>query len=125
AELAMATWFLEVVDGQGRRRQVELDRPRLLIGREPSCDIHLPHPGVSRRHAQLQRTDQGRWLLQDLSSRNHVYVENRPVQQIVLEARKPFRIAEYWLALLEAAAEAGPEAELDLSQEDTAQTSPG
>src|SRR5262245_29742433 len=97
----MATWFLEVVDGQGRRKQVELDRPRLLIGREPNCDIHLPHPGVSRRHAQLQRTDQGRWLLQDLSSRNHVYVDNKPVQQIVLEARKPFRIAEYWLALQE------------------------
>src|SRR5262245_3239963 len=101
AECVMATWFLEVVDGHGRRRQVELDRPRLLIGREPSCDIHLPHPGVSRRHAQLQRTDQGRWLLQDLSSRNHVYVDNRPIQQIVLELRKPFRIAEYWLALQE------------------------
>jgi serine phosphatase RsbU (regulator of sigma subunit) len=116
---------LEVVDGQGRRRQVPLDRPRLLIGREPSCDIHLPHPGVSRRHAQLQRTDQGRWLLQDLSSRNHVYVESRPVQQIVLEARKPFRIAEYWLALLETAPPLRPEAEPEPSQDDTAQTATG
>ena len=61
---------LEVVDGQGRRKRVSLDRPRLLLGREPTCDIHLPHPGVSRRHAQLQRTDQGSWLLQDLRSRN-------------------------------------------------------
>lgn len=91
--------YLEIVDGQGRRRQVDLNRPRLLIGREPTCDIHLPHPGVSRRHAQLQLTDQGRWLLQDLRSRNHVYVDNRPVQQIILDTRKPFRIAEYWLAL--------------------------
>ena len=55
--------YLEVVDGAGRRRRVELDRARLLIGREPSCDICLPHPGVSRRHAQLQATEQGRWLL--------------------------------------------------------------
>ncbi len=92
---------LEVVDGQGRRRQVELNRPRLLIGREPSCDIHLPHPGVSRRHAQLQLIEPDRWLLQDLSSRNHVYVDNKPIQQIVLETRKPFRIADYWLALQE------------------------
>jgi hypothetical protein len=97
----MATCYLEVVDAQGRRRRIELDRPRLLIGREPTCDIHLPHPGVSRRHAQLQRTDQGRWLLQDLSSRNHIYVDNRAVQQITLEPRKPFRIAEYSLALQE------------------------
>jgi serine phosphatase RsbU (regulator of sigma subunit) len=97
----MSTTFLEVVDAQGRRRQFELALSRLVIGREPTCDIHLPHPGVSRRHAQLQRTDQGRWLLQDLSSRNHIYVDNRPVQQIMLETRKPFRIAEYWLALQE------------------------
>src|SRR6516164_4154701 len=104
-ELGMA--FLEVMDGQGRKRHIELNRPRLLIGREPSCDIHLPHPGVSRRHAQLQLTDQGRWLLQDLRSRNHVYVDNRPVQQIVLEPRKPFRIAEYWLSVHEATPYAG------------------
>jgi sigma-B regulation protein RsbU (phosphoserine phosphatase) len=91
--------YLEVVDGAGRRRRIELDRPRLLIGREPTCDICLPHPGVSRRHAQLQANDQGRWLLQDLSSRNHVYVANKPVKQLVLEPRKPFRIAEYTLHL--------------------------
>jgi serine phosphatase RsbU (regulator of sigma subunit) len=94
---------LELVDGLGKRRRVALDRPRLLIGREPTCDIHLPHPGVSRRHAQLQRTDQGSWLLQDLRSRNKVFVDNKPVQQFVLEPRKPFRIAEYWLMLIEAA----------------------
>jgi hypothetical protein len=118
----MATWFLEVVDGHGRRRQVELDRPRLLIGREPSCDIHLPHPGVSRRHAQLQRTDQGRWLLQDLSSRNHVYVDNKPVQQVVLEVRKPFRIAEYWLALQETPSGVRPVTDATDDLPDTADT---
>ncbi len=113
---------LEVVDGQGRRRQVPLDRPRLLIGREPSCDIHLPHPGVSRRHAQLQCTDQGRWILQDLSSLNHTFLDNRPVQQIVLEPRKPFRIAEYWLALLDAAPIRDEAEPLPDHQEDTNET---
>src|SRR5262245_66340692 len=100
----MAVCYLEVVDGQGRRRQIELDRRVLLTGREPTCDIHLPHPGVSRRHAQLQRTDQGRWLLQDLRSRNHVFIDHKPVQQAILESRQPFRIAEYWLTLQESPA---------------------
>jgi hypothetical protein len=112
--------YLEVVDGQGRRRQIELNRPRLLIGREPTCDIHLPHPGVSRRHAQLQCTDQGRWLLQDLRSRNHVYVDNRPVQQIILEPRKQFRIAEYWLSINDITPP--PATEGDVELEDTADT---
>jgi serine phosphatase RsbU (regulator of sigma subunit) len=115
--------YLEVVDGQGKRRRVPLDRPRLLIGREPTCDIQLPHPGVSRRHAQLQQTDQGRWLLQDLRSRNHVYLDDRPAQQFVLEPHRPFRIAEYWL-MLQQAPLPDPEGGL-LVLDDTTETAPG
>jgi hypothetical protein len=94
--------YLEIVDAHGRRRRVGLDRPRLVIGREPGCDIHLPHPNVSRRHAQLQQNEQGRWVLQDLNSLNHIYADNRPVRQMVLEPGKHFRIAEYRLALRDA-----------------------
>src|SRR5262245_31261958 len=119
------------ITGQGRQWRVTLNRPRLLIGRETTCDIHLPHPNVSRRHAQLQQTDQGRWLLQDLNSLNHVYVEEkeaalstsprpgggssgtdrnavpswRMVEQIVLEPETPVRIAEFRLVLKEIVAE--------------------
>ncbi len=94
--------YLEITDAHGRRRRVELKRSRLLVGREPSCDVYLPHPNVSRRHAQIQRSPQGHWILQDLNSLNHVYVDERPVQQIVLENGKEVRIAEYRLTLLEA-----------------------
>jgi serine phosphatase RsbU (regulator of sigma subunit) len=94
--------YLEITDAQGRRRRVELKRSRLLVGREPTCDVYLPHPNVSRRHAQIQRSPQGAWILQDLNSLNHVYVEDQPVQQIVLEAGTEVRIAEYRLTLIEA-----------------------
>jgi len=94
--------YLEITDTQGRRRRIELKRSRLLVGREPTCDVYLPHPNVSRRHAQIQRNPQGAWILQDLNSLNHVYVDDRPVQQIVLENGKEVRIAEYRLTLLEA-----------------------
>jgi serine phosphatase RsbU (regulator of sigma subunit) len=101
--------YLEVIDAQGRRQRIDLDRPHLLIGRESTCDIHLPNPAVSRRHAQLQSLAPGRWLLQDLNSRNHVYVNNQPVQQTVLEPGKRARIAEYRLVLQTAAPTAAPE----------------
>src|SRR5205823_4447175 len=94
--------YLEITDAQGRRRRLELKRSRLLVGREPTCDVYLPHPSVSRRHAQLQRGPQGAWILQDLNSLNHVYVGDRPVQQIVLDTGTEVRIAEYRLTLLEA-----------------------
>jgi sigma-B regulation protein RsbU (phosphoserine phosphatase) len=92
--------YLDISDASGRKRRVELSRPRLLIGREPSCDICLPHPSVSRRHAQLQQNEYGLWLLQDLNSLNHVYVDNRPVQHILLEPGVLVRIADYRLSLM-------------------------
>ena len=74
--------------GAGRRRALttslsaarERPRPHLLsfprgggsffsIGRDGSCDLALADMTVSRRHAQLERTDGG-WLLTDLSSTN-------------------------------------------------------
>ncbi len=93
---------LEWIDGQGQKGRKELNRPHLLIGRAAHCDIHLPHAGVSRLHAQIQRTEQGQWLLQDLKSRNHVFLDGREVEQFVLEPNKPFQIADYWLNLQEA-----------------------
>lgn len=110
--------YLEVIDAHGRRRTIPLARPHLIIGREPTCDIHLPHPAVSRRHAQLQSTEQGRWLLQDLNSRNHVYLNNRRVQQIALEPGKQVRIAEYRLILQGTPAPFAPEPAGE-SQEET------
>ena len=91
--------YLEIIDAQGKRRHLKLDQPRFLIGREATCDICLPHPAVSRRHAQLQRNDQGIWLLQDLNSLNHVFFNEQPIQQIVLEPTKQVRIGEFLLAL--------------------------
>ncbi len=94
--------YLEITNAQGKRWRVALNRDRLLIGREPTCDVQLPHLGVSRQHAQLQRSPQGQWLLQDLNSLNHVFVDERPVQQITLEEGQEFRISEFRLTIIEA-----------------------
>jgi Stage II sporulation protein E (SpoIIE)/FHA domain len=91
--------YLEIVDAQGKRRHIRLDQARYLIGREATCDICLPHPNVSRRHAQLQKNDLGAWLLQDLNSLNHVYFNEKPIEQITLEPGKQIRIGEFRLAL--------------------------
>ncbi len=45
----------------------------LVIGRHPECDVVLPSPAVSRRHARLRFRD-GIWILEDLESTNGVVV---------------------------------------------------
>jgi pSer/pThr/pTyr-binding forkhead associated (FHA) protein len=64
----------------GLRASADLDRPRPLefprgtgdrfsIGRDASCDLAIADMTVSRRHATLERTQEG-WLLTDLESTN-------------------------------------------------------
>jgi FHA domain len=56
----------------------------LVIGRNPVCDIVLPGPAVSRRHARLTFRD-GTWILQDLDSTNGTVVNGALVGRCKLE----------------------------------------
>jgi hypothetical protein len=50
----------------------------LVIGRHPECDVVLPGPAVSRRHARLRFRD-GTWILEDLESTNGTVVNGAPL----------------------------------------------
>lgn len=56
----------------------------LVIGRNPSCDIVLPGPAVSRIHARLSFRD-GSWILQDLGSTNGTIVNGDSVGRCKLQ----------------------------------------
>lgn len=55
----------------------------LLIGRSPSADITLAHPDVSWHHAQLKRQGDS-WQLEDLSSSNGTWVNDRRISAATL-----------------------------------------
>lgn len=71
---------LVVVRGSQRGLAFWLDRPCLLIGREPDCGIFLDDASVSRQHAELSERDRT-WWLQDLQSKNGTQVNQRPVAE--------------------------------------------
>ncbi|MEU1505777.1 FHA domain-containing protein [Kitasatospora sp. NPDC005748] len=69
-----------VVDTPGRLRGevFELtDRP-LLVGRDATCQIRVGEPGVSRRHAVVQRSA-GHTTVEDLASTNGTRLNGHPV----------------------------------------------
>ena len=51
---------------------------KLVLGRDPLCDLTLRAGGVSRQHAEIERTDEG-FLLRDLDSRNGTSVGGLPL----------------------------------------------
>jgi hypothetical protein len=54
----------------------ELDQRQVTIGRSKDCDIQLPDPNVSRRHAEVRQEGAAYWVV-DLDSTNGMEVNGR------------------------------------------------
>ncbi|MCC6299527.1 MAG: FHA domain-containing protein [Anaerolineales bacterium] len=67
----------------------------IQIGRDPSNDVVLPSPNISRFHAQIQRVGQ-RYRVEDLRSSNGVFVNNEKVDgSLWLKPDDTIRIGQY------------------------------
>ena len=60
-------------------RRYVLEGPRATIGRSKQVECVLRDPNVSRRHAELRRSESGDWTIADLGSTNGVKVNGRRV----------------------------------------------
>lgn len=63
---------------------ITVQRPVILIGRHPDCDVRINQPQISRRHCCLAQS-YDRLLIRDLGSRNGVRVNGRVVSEARLE----------------------------------------
>ena len=69
-----------------------LEGNRTAIGRDPSCDIVIDDPEVSRRHALIVKTDAGYWELQDAGSGAGVAHRGHRVQRLTLVDGDRFQV---------------------------------
>ena len=60
--------------------RLRMDRA-VVIGRSPSCDLPVPSPRVSRRHAWVHR-DGNQYAVSDLGSTNGTFVNGAPVDGV-------------------------------------------
>jgi len=64
--------------GPDAGRAFELAR-EIVFGRGAMPDVSIPHPTISRRHAQIVRIAAGRFALADLGSQNGTTLNGRPL----------------------------------------------
>ena len=74
----------------------DIAKPKVVIGRDPgACDLALPAHGdlsVSSKHAEIERTDSGTFVLRDLGSSNGTYVNDAKITEIELADGTEFRL---------------------------------
>jgi type II secretory pathway predicted ATPase ExeA len=79
-ELRVEAARLIVSSGRTLVAEVALSRPRMVLGRDDSCDISLDSRYVSRFQNLFMETPDG-WVLIDLSSTNGCFVNGRRVRE--------------------------------------------
>ena len=80
AELKVEAARLVVSSGRKVVAEISLNRPRMVLGRDDSCDISLDSRYVSRYQNLFMETPDG-WMLIDLSSTNGCFVNGRRVRE--------------------------------------------
>lgn len=88
-------------DAQDAPHSLAFDAPRLVIGRGEGCEVRLPDPSVSARHATL-RQHGGSYLLVDEGSTNGTYlgdVRLAPHAPRILTSGDRVRVGRVWLEL--------------------------
>ena len=71
--------LMKAPDGSSTAGQTyTLNLERMTLGREDCCEIVIPNHAVSRKHAAIRKAN-GQFIIDDLKSRNHTYVNNREI----------------------------------------------
>ncbi len=76
---------LVMFKSDGERREFPLNKPKIVIGRKPTCDLRIPLSSVSRQHCQIELTDDG-LVCRDLGSSNGTFYNGERLTEAELSA---------------------------------------
>ncbi|MBD2137285.1 ATP-binding cassette domain-containing protein [Anabaena sp. FACHB-1237] len=81
------------------KKSVSLKQKSVLIGRDPTANLCLDAPTISRRHATIDSDNRGRYVLQDYST-NGVFIDGQQVKgKAILNNGAKIRIGPYTLVI--------------------------
>lgn len=109
---------LLVKQSDGTINELQFTKGPIYIGRRPSSQVVLPDEGVSRQHAVIFNTEDGKWIVEDLDSANKTYLNDEAIHKTEIKTGDCLRILDFTIEVnLEEAAEAAEAAEADEAAE--------
>ncbi|MHC4325799.1 MAG: FHA domain-containing protein [Planctomycetota bacterium] len=102
----------------GNTKQFHFTQGPISIGRGANSQVFLPDKAVSRKHAVVHSTDDGKWLIEDMGSSNKTYLNDKPVDKAEIKHGDCLRITDF---LIEIMLEKEVSKEMPVHPEDTLQ----
>jgi hypothetical protein len=104
-----------VVKQSGRIiNEFEFDRGPIYIGRHAHSQILLPDLTVSRQHAAIFTTQDGRWMVEDMDSANKTYLNGKEIRKAEIKTGDSIRISDFIIEVnLETQTDTGTQIHLD------------
>jgi hypothetical protein len=81
-------------DGQ-TVNELRFDRGPLYIGRHAHSQVFLPDRAVSRQHAAIYTTQDGKWVVEDLDSANKTYLNDKAIHKAEIKTGDCLRVSDY------------------------------
>jgi len=71
----------------------------IYIGRHRNSQIFLQHKAVSRQHAVIFQTQQGKWMAEDLDSANKTYLNDVAIHKTEIKSGDHIRIVDFTIEI--------------------------
>ncbi|MBA7716528.1 hypothetical protein ES703_125601 [subsurface metagenome] len=110
---------LVVKKGNSIVSELQFDSGPIYIGRHSNSQVFLPDRTVSRQHAVIFTTQDGKWMAEDLDSANKTYLNDEAIHKAEIKTGDCLRIADF---TVEVNLEDFAEAEKPIHVEDTLTT---
>jgi pSer/pThr/pTyr-binding forkhead associated (FHA) protein len=106
-----------VVKQNGRTvNEFRFTKGPIYIGRQENSQVFLHDRAVSRQHAVIFNTQDGKWMVEDLDSANKTYLNDQAIHKVEIKTGDCLRITDY---TIEINLKDGAETEKPIHLEDT------
>ena len=86
---------LVVKKGNSIVSELQFDGGPICIGRHSNSQVFLPDRTVSRQHAVIFTTQDGKWMAEDLDSANKTYLNDEAIHKAEIKTGDCLRIADF------------------------------
>jgi pSer/pThr/pTyr-binding forkhead associated (FHA) protein len=81
--------------GNGTTKEFQFIEGSVSIGRQSSNQVLLQDKAVSKQHAVISTTEDGKWMVEDLDSANKTYLNDKAIHKAEIKTGDVLRIIDF------------------------------